>query len=41
LGIRAHLTLHATKNTQIVLFLVIERQEVKKLARVQISKPNF
>ena len=35
--IRAHLSQHATKNAQIIVLLVIDRQEVKELARVPIN----
>ena len=38
--IRAHLAQHATKNAQIIVLLVIDRQEVKELARVPIRRPH-
>jgi len=37
--IRAHLSQHATKNAQIIFLLVIDRQEVKELARMPIGVP--
>ena len=36
--IRAHLAQHATKNAQIIVLLVIDRQEVKELARVPVNQ---
>ena len=38
--IRAHLSQHATQNAQIIILLVIDRHEVKELARVPIINPK-
>jgi predicted XRE-type DNA-binding protein len=39
--IRTYLAQHATKNAQIIVLLVIDRQEVKELARVPVNQSQI